>query len=121
MITLEKDRNPIRFVAIFILALLGSLAFYLYFSRHWSIQTVFNLIGLVCNSVGTLWIASGVYLFSTEKDHLKNGSPSRSNYAKRLAVLLVSASRVIPLGVIYILLGSTFQAVVLVGTELKWF
>lgn len=117
----EKDTNPIRLIAVVVLIILGSLAFYLHFGRSWSIQTSFNLIGIVCNSVGALWIASGVYLFSTEKNHLQNGNPSRNKYAKRLAELLVSASRVIPLGVIYILLGSIYQATVLIGSELNWF
>lgn len=121
MFKLEKDRNPIRFFAVLVLIALGGLSFYLYFGRGWSISTAFNLVGIVCNAVGALWIASGVYLFSQEKSHLANGNPSRNKYAKKLAELLVSASKVIPLGVLYILLGSAYQAVVLVGVELKWF
>lgn len=121
MFKFEKDRNPIRFFAVIVLILLGSISFYLYLGRNWSITTAFNLIGIVCNAVGALWIASGVYLFSQEKEHLRNGNPSRNKYAKKLAELLVSASRVIPLGVLYILLGSTYQAAVLIGVELKWF
>ncbi|MCQ4267416.1 hypothetical protein U8L64_10025 [Pseudomonas sp. FIP_A4] len=121
MFEFEKDRNPIRFFAVIFLLLLGGLSFYLYFGRNWSITTAFNLIGIVCNAAGALWIASGVYLFSQEKEHLQKGNPTRNKYAKKLAELLVSASRVIPLGVLYILLGSTYQAFVLIGTELKWF
>ena len=119
MFHLEKDRNPIRFIAVLALFLLGGLSFYLHFSHNWSIPTAFNLVGIVCNAVGALWIASGVYLFSQEKSHLQNGNPSRNKYAKRLAELLVSASRVIPLGVLYVLLGSAYQAVVIIGLELK--
>jgi len=121
MFNLEKDRNPIRFFAVLFLLCLGSLSFYLWIGRNWSISTAFNLIGIVCNAVGALWIASGVYLFSQEKEHLRNGNPSKNKYAKKLAELLISASKVIPLGILYILLGSTYQAVVLIGVELKWF
>ncbi len=118
---MEKDRNPIRFFAVLILISLCSLSFYLHFGYGWAISTSFNLIGIVCNTVGALWIASGVYLFSQEKEHLRNGKPSRNKYAKKLAELLVSASKVIPLGVIYIILGSLYQSVVLIGVELEWF
>lgn len=121
MFELEKDRNPIRFVAVLVLIALGGLSFYLYLCQGWSISTAFNLVGVVCNAVGALWLASGVYLFSQEKLHLENGNPSRNKYAKKPAKLLVSASRVIPLGVLYVLIGSTYQAVVLIGVELKWF
>ena len=118
---LEKDRNPIRIFAVTILVLLCCISFYLAIYESWSIATAFNFIGIISNLIGTLWIASGVYLLNSDKDHLTKVSPSKAKYSKRLAELLSAASRTIPLGVLYILLGSSYQLFVVIGTELKWF
>ena len=121
MIKIEKDTNPIRVFALLVFIIPAALVFYFSFRQNWSISTTFNLIGILCNFVGTLLIASGVYLFSTDRNMVQNGNPIRNKYVKKFADLFVSASRVIPLGVIFIFLGSAFQAMVLLGVELRWF
>ena len=118
---LKKDSNPIRFLALIILLFFGSIPFIFLFKDWWSPDTAFNLVGIVCNLVGALWIASGVYLFSEDMKHLQSGNHARSKFSKKLALLLESASNVIPFGILYLILGSFYQALALVGKELNWF
>ncbi|WP_454722648.1 hypothetical protein [Delftia acidovorans] len=115
------DKNPIRLVSL--LFLIGFLAIpaTAYFKANWSPATLFGFVGIVCNLFGTLWIASGVYMFSTDVKHLKNGNKNRSKLLSHIGEILTSASRVIPWGIAYIVLGSLYQMLALIGVQLKWF
>ena len=121
MLNFENDKNPIRVFAVLVFIIPSAVVFYFSFRQNWSISTTFNLIGILCNFVGTLLVASGVYLFNTDKNYVQNGNPTKNKYVKKFAELFVSASRVIPLGVLFFFIGSAFQAIVLLGVELRWF
>lgn len=118
---IKKDKNPLRIFATILLVALCGVSFYLAIFHDWSIPTAFNFVGIVCNLVGALWIASGVYIFSVDKNHLEKVNPNKGKYSKKIAELMSEASRTIPLGVLYILIGSGYQLFVVVGTELNWF
>ena len=116
----EPDKNPIRIAAVILLAILIGIAYILFFVLDWPISISFNIVGITFNLIGTLWIASGVYLFFSEQNHLQKGNPSRNKHNKHIASLLSSASRTIPLGVGCIFIGAVFQIFILVGEQLKW-
>jgi uncharacterized membrane protein SirB2 len=117
---LEKNYNSSHIVIIVILLALIFIAIYLGIYK-WTIPSAFTYLGIVCNLTGTLWIASGVYLLSKDRESLKNGKPASHKNSKNVSKLLLSASRTIPFGIAYILVGAGAQLIVAVGTQLNYF
>lgn len=115
----KKIPNPFRIAAV-LAALFALLFFWLYHHNTLSLITTFNVVGAMCNLSGTLWIASGVYLLKSDLMHLNNGNPARNKYSLKLASLLTSGSSAIPIGTVYIIVGSAFQIFSTIGAELKW-
>lgn len=87
----------------------------IFFLLHWidnlPLNITFNLVGIVSNAAGALWIASGVYLLAEDSHHIIKGNKSRSKLLAKLSNLFVSASRTIPYGIICIVTGSIFQVI----------
>lgn len=114
----ESDKNPLRAMAVLVIFFALGF-FYLFFCKNWAITTVFNLVGILSNASGALWIASGVYLLKDDKKHLESINPSRNKGVIKLTKLLIYASKTIPLGLLCIFVGSLFQAVAVLLIEFK--
>jgi glycopeptide antibiotics resistance protein len=107
--TIASDNNPLRNMVMVVDVIVSGVVAYLYYSSHISIDLAINIMGVTFNFVGACWIASGVYLLSEDFKHLNIGNKSRNKIVNKLSGLLTSASRVIPIGVFHIFLGSAFQ------------
>lgn len=107
----EPDNNPIRTWTAIGLLVLIAVEVYLYFSWGWPFPLLFSITGTVCATVGSLWLASGVYLFASDQQLLLNGNPHRSKMMRKLASIVQSSARTVRLGVVYILLGAAIQII----------
>ena len=104
----DQDKNPIAITAV-LTVILSFIPIYLCWIHRLSSQQAATMAGIGFNLVGAIWIASGVYIVSEDRDLVNKSNPARNKVTKTLNKYARSASNTIPMGIIYLILGSCFQ------------
>lgn len=120
------DKNPIAIGVgsmMFFLLVIGG---YLLLRGTWTLERFLEICGVIFPNIGSIWLASGIYLSSKERQRLANlietlSSPPATNMDTKeqqfiskndigwLASLIGSSSNTATLGIIYVFVGMLLQ------------
>ena len=120
------DKNPIAIGVGTIMFSLLVIGGYLLLRGTWTLERFLEICGVIFPNIGAIWLASGIYLSSKERQRLANlietlSSPPATNMDTKeqqfiskndigwLASLIGSSSNTATLGIVNVFLGMLLQ------------